>query len=528
MKKAILCLLLVSYHSVSQVVNTRVLDANNVSALITDEGTFFQDQAMSVAGYEIPKGSGKKVIYNMAPWIGALDVNNIPHVAGDTFVGYHLRSGPVADQAAYSTQNYQSQYTESIWSVSADEIAYHQQNYGNPGYVPVTDIANWPGNGLTALGVADQLAPFFDVNGNGVYEPLLGDYPDIRGDQAVYTIMHDYPANGQATYMGIEVHVMAYQYQSGGYLNNTTFLNFKVYNRSTMNYHDYRQALFLDPDVGNYQDDYVGSDSVRSLAYAYNGDNYDEDDGGLIGYHSYPACMGVKSLSHVMSHFCSFNNGSVYPYNDPVISPEFWNFMNGMWADGQPWVYGGAGIPGSFGATTQPTNYIYSGNPNDSTAWTEFNPGNPPGDRRFVMTISEAAFPVGAVICSDYAILFDNSNSDPRINVQNTMDIADALQNLYDSSNEFPCSAFQLSIGEEEFADFAIYPNPGNGIFTVDFGSLEDVNIVEVRDLMGRVVFSQNSIQKDKFVFHLNERPGVYIVSIVTTTGTIAKRILIE
>ncbi len=51
-------------------------------------------------------------------------------------------------------------------------------------------ILEWPANGNpfakgaggVALVVNHDLAPFVDVNGDGKYNPLLGDYPAMKGD----------------------------------------------------------------------------------------------------------------------------------------------------------------------------------------------------------------------------------------------------------------------------------------------------------------------------------------------------------
>lgn len=520
MKQAIIFILFLSNLAFTQVINTRILDANNVSALISDEGDFFQDQSLGVAHYEIPKGSGKNVIYNMSPWFGARDVNEVPQVVGDTYQGLHLRSGPIADQAAYSDPNYQNQYTESIWSVTAAEIDYHILHFMDPGYTAVPDITYWPGNGNTTLGVSQFLAPFIDINSNGVYEPLSGDYPDIKGDQAVYTIMHDYPANGQGTPMRIEIHVMAYQFIAGNYLGNTTFLNFKVYNRSNMDYHDFRQAIYMDPDIGYYSDDYVGCDSVLNVAYAYNGDAYDEDDGGNMGYHEYPPCVGLVSLNHEMDYFCYYTNAVAYPYTDPMNVGEMWYYMNGMWANGDPWV----------DINNNQTNYQFPGFPGDSTGFNELTIGNPPGDRRFVMTFAEDQFPIGAEICSDYAIVFDNSEMDPAQNVQNVLNIATSLQNLYDSSSDFPCSPGTMGVSEKEITDpdLRIYPNPSKGKFIIEPGDLTGVSHIKIYDLSGRVVLNNDFELKDQIEIELDTEPGVYIIRIVTATGEFLKKIVLE
>ena len=54
----------------------KILEFNNVSALIETGGSMWQDRSKNDAAYEVPKGSGEKVIYAGALWMGGLDVNN--------------------------------------------------------------------------------------------------------------------------------------------------------------------------------------------------------------------------------------------------------------------------------------------------------------------------------------------------------------------------------------------------------------------------------------------------------------------
>ena len=52
---------------------------------------------------------------------------------------------------------------------------------------------------------------------------------------------------------------------------------------------------WVDPDLGNYQDDYVGRDVGLGLGYCYNGDDNDESDAlqGVNGYGENPPAVGV-------------------------------------------------------------------------------------------------------------------------------------------------------------------------------------------------------------------------------------------
>ena len=60
------------YYSQSSTVS---LNENNCDAFISDIGTFFNNTAASIPGYEIPKGSGAHAIYSAALWFGGLDTN---------------------------------------------------------------------------------------------------------------------------------------------------------------------------------------------------------------------------------------------------------------------------------------------------------------------------------------------------------------------------------------------------------------------------------------------------------------------
>lgn len=130
--------------------------------------------------------------------------------------------------------------------------------------------------GDITLGVADQLAPFVDQDGDGVYEPLDGDYPDFSGDEVVYVIQNDESYQPQLDALGIELHLMFYQFNTTGYLGETTFLNVRAFNRSTTSYTDYRQSIYADFDIGNYGDDYFGSSVANNMMYGYNGDLFDK------------------------------------------------------------------------------------------------------------------------------------------------------------------------------------------------------------------------------------------------------------
>ena len=55
-----------------------------------------------------------------------------------------------------------------------------------------------------------------------------------------------------------------------------TFYSYKIINRSTETLNETYFGQWVDPDLGNYQDDYVGCDVELGLGYCYNGDADDD------------------------------------------------------------------------------------------------------------------------------------------------------------------------------------------------------------------------------------------------------------
>ena len=72
------------------------------------------------------------------------------------------------------------------------------------------------------------------------------------------------------------------------------------------------------------------------------------------------------------------------------------------------------------------------------------------------------------------------------------------------------------------------YPNPSNGIFTVDFGTYNVTKLI-VFDMSGRAIYNETfSTKQDKVDLSLtNQKVGMYSIFMQTTQGVITKRIFI-
>jgi hypothetical protein len=308
----------------------------------------------------------------------------------------------------------------------------------------LTRIYEWPAHGDVTLGQDYWLAPFYDhpESAIGGYDPLGGDHPwyddilgrdDVQcgfdrrvtlfGDETHWWIFNDKgnihtETNGEP--IGMEVRAQAFAFATNDEVNRMTFYNYEMINRGTQTLFDTYFAQYLDPDVGNYQDDYVGCDVSRGLGYAYNGDALDETNGGAQGYGENPPAIGVDFFEgpyqdadgrdnvgptvdstgavttptvqdaiaddgivyggigvgysdgvidnerYGMRLFTYYTNGAVFPTSDPGNAPEFYNFMRGFWADGSQIFYGGNAY--NAGVTTTPTTYVFPGD-SDPLGW---------------------------------------------------------------------------------------------------------------------------------------------------------------
>ncbi len=141
------------------------------------------------------------------------------------------------------------------------------------------DWKNWP---------ADLGAPYYDVNGNGIYDPVLdeegypdeklGDYPGIaQADQVVWLVVNDLneakvKAHSGTLPIGLELQITLWAYnQPNNTLGQIVFKRYKIINKSGMILDSMFVAQYSDPDIGDYSDDLVGCDTTLSLHFAYNG-----------------------------------------------------------------------------------------------------------------------------------------------------------------------------------------------------------------------------------------------------------------
>ncbi len=498
---------------------------------------------------------------------------------------YDELPGPYMASASYN-EIQEAKYNRP-YRVSLQMIRDHIDSvqFGSPNYVPVWAIRNWPAHGNTALGQAPDLAPFADINSNGMYEPLLGEYPSILGNDCVFSITH-YRNNGNLD-KALEFHSYVYTQacDSTETFDNVLMRKVLVYSRGAT-----VDSLFFggrfDGDLGNYNDDYVGTNVDLGLVYNYNGDLNDEPNGGNQGFDDTLAAQGLMILKGIKQINDGLDNGigilpgqsvNGYGFNDGIIDNEYgglyastafsgintpmemadptnaeqWhNMLNGYFRFGEMKYYGGSGYPGAPGVTTIPARYMYSGGEdvshfgtggvNPGFDWYEFEPAgagslaNQTGDRRAAYSLGKVGLTSGEFVEFDYAYLFKRQAEPTGVLIDPVTDLfakASAVRSAF-LSNQGPCGINfdpipeDLSVGEtEKVVVFGVYPNPTNGIVRITniSNSGGSIQVFDINGKLLKTVTNYQSLQP----LDLSELEGqFFILKISDDQKTEQKRVL--
>lgn len=510
--------------------NSTRLNHNNVSAFISDGGTFFYDYENQEKGYEVPRGSGVHALKSMQFWFAAKDTNGQIYFSqgGIPGQGSDIFNGPISDPGTYGSQQYQNNWDKSVWPICQSAIDNYTLNYNcnqDPDcddYYPITNeelnqISNWPAHGDVALGQSFYLAPYYDNPGNngsgdGIYDPSQGDIPIIKGCCATYTIQNDeaQPHTLTNTYpIGIELHIMFYQYRTWDYLNNVTFVDIKAINHSGQDYPEFIHSVAINAALGNETDDFLGCDSLSNTMYFYNAGNNDENGPTSLGYGQNPPAIGIVGLNHDMT--------SCVPYSGNESVTEKWNLMKGLQTNGNPWMH-----PDGF-----ETKYVYSGNPNNSAEWSELGVGNTAGIAQGLLSIDLGVFNDGDTLSQSYAIVYARDGNHLK-NVESVIDNAINVKSFYVNESDIPCTDGTWDLEEQNNLNISVTPNPSSGIIHVKNPNMNNLSI-SVFDLQGKVIEKESMSNHNVIDIDLSERQsGIYLVHIRLQDKMVVKKIIIR
>jgi len=504
------------------------LELNNVSALIHTAGNLWQIAGQNRSHYEVPKGSGIMALFTSSLWLGGVDINGQLKLAALRYRnGQDYWTGPLttagdAEIIPETCLTYDKHFKitkEEVlqfnaWYTAGLEDAENgtsTQSENFPEYEIPKSILEWPAHGDVTLGQPEYIAPFYDRNADGQYNPLIdGDYPhydiereiDCRnsrevtlfGDETLWWIMNDKGNIHTETYgepLGMEIRAQAFAFATNNEINNMTFYNYELINRSTQTLYETYFGILVDVALGGPNDDYVGCDVSRGLGYAYNGDNFDESESGYKGYGDQPPAVGVDFFEGPyqdndnfdnpltedvqsaflqdgipysglgigygdsiidnerfgMRRFLYYNNlggGGDVAQTDPQVATDYYAYLRGFWKDGSRFVYGGNGHPSDpdananvfadfmFPGDTDPLGWGTGGT--IQPTWTEETSNNVPFDRRFAQSAGPFILRPGAVNNITLGVVWAQSTSGgPFESVKQLFAADDKAQALFDN-----------------------------------------------------------------------------------------------
>jgi len=538
------------------------LDVNNVRAKILNGGDLWLTPGLFHENYEVPIGSGLHSMYSGSFWIGGFDAMNQLMVAAQSYrqAGNDFWPGPISTDPNIGTTSISLNTCgsfDTLFPITKAEVMSFVA-----GGLASSAIQTWPGNGDVTLNQLPFLAPFFDANNDGIYNFIDGDYPYFNlsgvytsnsntgipecddylyGDKSIWWVFNDIgniKTESNTAPIGLEIRAQAFAYSSlNTAINNATFYKYQIINRGTTTLFDTHAGMWLDAEIGNENDDYVGCDVSRSLSYVYNAFPVD-----TFGYGALPPAAGLLFLQGpfadindnfdnnrngwvdepgencLMNSFIYFTNTNNVPTGNPGSAQEMYQMLNAYWCDNTPIFYGGDGRGNGPGATTSITNFAFpnTSDPSFSTSWTMYNSGITPHDMRFVSAAGPFILQPGEVNYLTTSVVWARSTT-PALSLHSVPELllaTDVIQNFFDS-----CFGGNVVTGINTFENkinISISPNPFRSQFVIDFSKADLKKAdVYIYSISGQLITSmQYAGNSNVMVLGENLNQGVYLISI--------------
>jgi hypothetical protein len=437
---------------------TALMNINNMSMWFRSDGWSGRDPLTGNSGVSFPRGTDYTIFADGLIFGGYVrdGVEPALRVGGQTYeigtVPGRIVSKGVADDTGariyrvrmdWATgdlrQDAAEMLVKGISDVTDADVADLRTQYEY-------DWMNWP----AAWG-----APYYDMDGNGSYDPNV-DQPSFRNancvetpdvcannaDQIAWFVINDLDAGATTSLygappIGLEIQVTMWAYARTDALGDVIFKKFRFSYEGTETtpddavIEDMYVAQWSDPDLGDYGDDFAGSDVGLSLGYVYNGQDDDshftsfglappasgydflqgpivpvtvevtDDDGNVTqepdpnahAIFDFNTISGYKNLP--MTSFVYFAAGS--SISDPSLGEydgtlEWYNLLQGY----QPQPDVDNPVPYTNPITGEDTKFTLDGDPTRATGWNDGVP-LPPGDRRIVLNTGPFTMKLGDV-----------------------------------------------------------------------------------------------------------------------------------
>lgn len=501
------------------------LDINNVRARFNANGSLFWD-LHSVARYEVPKVYGsnsfrRSPIFMSTLWFHAIDT------LGDTLISVQLYGQNGTDFTPGVLPKGAQIGFSPILANNIVKLDYYDVEAARRDSNRLTSsIRNWP-TSYQYNGNTFPLARFVDVNNDGNYNPELGDYPVMRGDQSLTFYYHDMVEHtlSKSKPIGLQIETTGFSWSASNYLNDFTFIRYRIISQN-QNLQQFRVGVLADFDLGNYADDIVGTDTSRNMIYVMNGDDFDE---GVIGYGLNPPAFGVVFLNQPLCASCINENTNTGPFRNPQTMAEFRNMLYGLNIDGDSMIVNTPNVPPNTYST-----FHMAGDPTVANSWTMLTDNRfKPADYRMLGITGRDSLLQGdtfdLLLCYAFAMPSQSSGSLTNSLVQLRSSVDHLLNNLKILVLERPRREGNCFTGKKKPTGpgvglndqahikkslVSIYPNPATNKIQVIKQEDNQPLSFQLFDNSGKVLISQ-ILTEPLTSLNLNSMaPGIYFISV--------------
>jgi hypothetical protein len=510
------------------------INANYINARALVHGDMWWDPANGMPHCEFPKDSGTNVAFAASVWLSGYDDVGQLHVAAQTYrqAGNDYWPGPLdgGGNLDYVT----SEKWAKIWKVTRSDINLHRANVSHDLTNTPASVLTWPGKGNidakgkdgVVLTVETDMAPFVDINGDGIYQPLTGEYPDVRGEQALWWVFSDNgPTHTQTNGnpLKVEIQVLAYAYNRGTLIDNVVYYKYDILNKSPHNYPDCRLALWNSAITGGAGAGYyIGFDSVHRMGIKYLAVSDWGGAGGSAGgpYSGYQHIVGYTFVSLPGDLGTNYipAGSYMYYYNDttvtgrPLLDVQYDNYMRSKWRNGFQLTktYGGYGVPNTGYGPGLPCRYVFPGEPSDTSSWSECSANNGSGWKNTVQGSNSFSLGSGGRATVVLALLVDSvGGACVGGNFNGIKEVADTAWAVYHNPPP-PILVPDVTTNE---TGLKIYPNPAHDELHIDCGNCPAAVWVSIYNSLGQQVGAKECGQLTDTKIDISKFPaGLYLV----------------
>lgn len=365
------------------------IDNNHRSIDVRNPGSLYGQER---ATYERVRNAGNEdVLFSTGflsdLWVGGLDPNGNLRITAHEFGLPRVNRfnlGPLNMNNPISAED--CQFYDRSWVIFGHEIAL-QIRRQNSGEVTISNtpesILLWPAKGnpyITQTEIVDDLAPYFDADSDGIYDPLKNDYPlvleeesDFLPYQLAFSIYNGYmPGTGSVP---MEFHQMNYMVNcsSSPEASNTIFTRLRYLYRGEEPLTDFRMGAHQVQELGCIGNEYIGCLPEANSSFIYNAfpeNIFMNCDNSAPVPDDIAVQRSLVLLNAEMPFYGFYVSSSIADpppqMGTPGVAQDFYYLMTGRWYDTTPLTVGNDGFnPGSNDSTL----FAYPDLPTDPDGW---------------------------------------------------------------------------------------------------------------------------------------------------------------